>query len=232
MTSQCALLRHRCCLFVLALTVGATTAARSQVEIGGPTPPPVSARDRDAPPLDVKLGPVFGWLFLNEQVMSETYGTVAIPGLMMVTDVSADTRFVLGAGRGAARGNPFHDVTGYEGGDEAELTTVPLRIGLQSDLSPHPRLHLLCGLSAELVWMRERLPAAAVAGSPDHVDFDGWGEGLRFGFGPEWRSADDRRVVGFTMEWSASGGEVFGDGRRHEVNLTGTGLQFHVLWRL
>ena len=232
MTSHCAPLRRRCCLLVLALAVGGSAVARSEVEIGGSAAPPVPAHDRDVPPLDVRLGPVFGWLFLNEQVMSETYGSVATPGLMIVTDVSDDTRFVLGAGRGTSRGNPFHDVTGYEGSDEVELTTIPLRIGLQTDLSPHPRLHLLCGLSAEMVWMRERLPAAAVAGSRDHVDFDGWGEGLRFGFGPEWRSADARRVIGFTMEWGASGGEVFGDGRRHEVNLTGTGLQFHMLWRL
>ncbi|MDO9694386.1 MAG: hypothetical protein Q7W56_06610 [Candidatus Latescibacteria bacterium] len=232
MTSHCAPLRRRCCLLALALIVGGTAVAHSQVEIGGSAEPPVSYRNSSAPPPESRFGPTFGWLFLNEQVMSETYGSVAIPGLMFTADLSQDTRFVMGAGRGFARGNPFHDVTGFEGVDAAELTMIPLQIGLQSDLAPHPRLHILCGLSAELVWMQERLAAAAVAGSADHVDYDGWGEGLRVSFGPEWRSADARRVIGFAMNWGASGGEVHGGRRRHEVNLTGTGLQFHILWRL
>ncbi len=223
-----AALRRR--LAVLAMLVGGAATARAGVEIGGTDAAPVHARS--TAPLEIRVGPTFGWLFLAEQAMYETYGTVAIPGLMTATDLADDTRFVLAAGYGIARGSPFYDVTGFEGGDEAELTTIPLQIGLQSDISPHPSLRVLFGVSAEMVWMRERLPAAAVAGSPDHEDYDGWGAGLRFTFGPEWRAADGGRVVGFAMGWGASGGEVFGSGHRHDVNLTGASVQCHVLWRL
>lgn len=220
--------RHR--LVVLALLVAGTATARAGVEIGGTDAAPVHARH--VAPLEIWVGPTFGWLFLTEQAMSETYGTVAIPGLMSATDLADDTRFVLAAGYGFARGDPFYDVTGFEAADTAELTTIPVQVGLQSDISPHPSLRILCGLTAGLVWMREQLPAAAVAGAPDHEDHDGWGAGLHFTFGPEWRSADASRAVGFTMGWAVSGGEVFSRGQSHDVNLTGANVQCHVLWRL
>lgn len=215
---------------ILALLLAGAPAARAGVEIGGTDAAPV--HPRRAAPLEIWLGPTFGWRFLTEQAMSETYGTVAIPGLMSATDLADDTRFVLAAGYGFAQGDPFYDVTGFEGSGAAELTTIPVQVGLQSDISPHPSLRILCGVSAELVWMRERLPAAAVAGAPDHEDHDGWGAGLHFTFGPEWRTADDRRAVGFTMGWAVSGGEVFSRGQNHDVNLTGANVQCHILWRL
>ncbi len=217
-------------LVILALLVVGAPAARAGVEIGGTDAAPVHTRH--AAPLEIWLGPTFGWRFLTEQAMSETYGTVAIPGLMSATDLADDTRFVLAAGYGFARGDPFYDVTGFEGPGTAELTTIPVQVGLQSDISPHPSLRILCGLSAELVWMRERLPAAAFAGAPDHEDHDGWGAGLHFTFGPEWRAAAGRRAVGFTLGWAVSGGEVFSRGQNHEVNLTGANVQCHILWRL
>lgn len=223
-----AALRRR--LAVLVMLAGWATVAGAGVDIGGTDAAPVHARH--TAPLEFRVGPTFGWLFLSEQAMSETYGTVTIPGLMITTDLADDARFVLAAGYGFARGSPFYDTTGFEGGDDAELTTIPLQIGLQSDISPHPRLRVLCGVSAELVWMSERLPVAAVAGSPNHQDHDGWGAGLRFTFGPEWQAADGGRAVGFAMGWGPSGGEVFGDGNRHDVNLTGASVQCHVLWRL
>ncbi|MBK7702567.1 MAG: hypothetical protein IPI34_06550 [bacterium] len=192
---------------LLALLIVGAPPSPAGVEIGGTDAPPV--HPRHSAPLKIWVGPTIGWRFLTDQAMSETYGTVAIPGLMSATDLADDTRFVLAAGYGFARGDPFYDVTGFEGPWTAELTTIPVQVGLQSDLAPHPRLHILCGLSAELVWMQERLAAAAVAGSADYVVYDGWGEGLRVSFGPEWRAADARRAVGFTLDWGVSGGEVF-----------------------
>jgi len=217
-------------LIVLAALCASTAAAFPGDEVGGSDAPPV--RTRPDAPLVIRLGPAFGWRFLTEQSMSETYGHVAVPGLMCVTDLAHDSRLVLAAGYGFARGNPYLDVTGFDGANAAELTMVPLQVGLQSDVSPHPCLRILCGLSAESLWIRERLPVAALPGSPDHEDHDGWGAGLHFTFGPEWRTADDRRAFGFTMSWAAAGGEVHSRGRSHDVNLTGTHVQCHVLWRL
>jgi hypothetical protein len=232
MTSNAIRAGVRSSLVVLVTTAWGAAAALGGVEIGGSDAAPPPDPGRHAPAPEVRFGPTFGWLFLTDQSMSETYSTMAMPSLVIATDIADGARFVMGAGYGFAHGNPFSGVTGFEGDDEAELTAIPLQIGLQSDISPHPRLHILCGLSAELVWMRERLPFAAVAGSADHEDFDGWGSGLRFTFGPELRSADAGRVVGFAMGWGVSGGEVSGRGRHHEVNLTGVGVQCHVLWRL
>lgn len=226
--ASCAALRRR--LTIPAMLVVWATVAGAGVEIGGTDAPPV--HPRHSAPLKIWVGPTIGWRFLTDQAMSETYGTVAIPGVMSATDLADDTRFVLAAGYGFARGDLFYDVTGFEGSDTAELTTIPVQVGLQSDISPHPSLRVLCGLTAEMVWMRERLPAAAVAGSPDHEEHDGWGAGLHFTFGPEWRSADASRAFGFTMGWVVSGGEVFSQGHRHDVNLTGADVQCHVLWRL
>ncbi|MDO9172719.1 MAG: hypothetical protein Q7W29_12910 [bacterium] len=183
-----------------------------------------------APDQDMMIGISINRLILAEQDMADTYGTVAIPGVTAVAAIADHSRFVFTAGCGFAKGSPFYDVTGYEGDNEARLKTILMQFGMQGDLSRNTRLRVYWGLSAELARIHERLPA--YAGSPDHDDFDGWGTGLRFTFGPEWRSADAARAIGLTMGWGTVGGAVSHEGHRHEVNLSGAGLQCHVLWRM
>jgi hypothetical protein len=211
MTSSMA--RSRFTLLLLALAV-----------VGTPTACPA------APDRDMMIGLSIDRLVLTEQDMADTYGTVAIPGVTAVATIADHTRFVFTGGYGFTSGSPFYEVTGYEHDDEARLRAILLQFGLQGDLSRNSRLHVYWGLSAELARFHERLPA--YAGSPGHDDFDGWGTGLRFTFGPEWRTADANRAIGLTMGWGAVGGEVSHEGRRHDVNLSGVGLQCRVLWRL
>lgn len=179
---------------------------------------------------DMMIGISLDRQVFTEQEMADTYQTITIPSVIAVADIADRARFVMTAGYGFKRGNPFRDSVGFGGDDEARLKTILLRLGLQGDLSQNPRLHVFWGLSAGLARFHERLPARS--SPPDHEDFDGWGTGLQLTFGPEWNTADATRAAGLMMGWGVIGGEVSHEGHRHEVNMTGIALQCYYMWRI
>jgi hypothetical protein len=179
---------------------------------------------------DMMIGISLDRLVFTERDMADTYGKIAVPSVIAAADIADRARFVMTAGYGFTRGNPFRGHVGFEGDDEAELKAILLRFGVQGDLSRHPRLHVFWGLSAGLARFHERLPARA--SPPDHDDFDGWGTGLQLTFGPEWNTADAARAVGLMMGWGVIGGDALHEGLRHEVNMTGIALQCYYMWRM
>jgi len=194
-------------------------------EVGG-TP---DAKDTplDLSLLGLELSPHAGYAIFSEQDMYDTYIGMPQVGLEASVGIDADARFVIGIGYGSTAGDPFYDVPEFEGSDDVRLRAAPLSVGVKLNASRNPRYRLYWGMFVLATWMQEKVPALdAIHGDP-YRTYDGWGMGYLTTIAPEWRSRDQRRAVGLTLQWGGSRADIGRGYDDHPVNLVGLGARIH-----
>jgi hypothetical protein len=226
------LLTVLCLLLPMALAVDAVCAPR---DAGAGTPPRevggrfltaeerARAEDRGPPRgFDTELEVGAGVQSLSDEDLDRTYGLLPSIGVGASWRLAASTRLVIGARYACSRGDPYYDMPGFSGGDDATLRAVPLTIGVRANLNPGSRLRYHVGCALQLAWLQETFP---VDGGPNR--FTGYGIGPLVMTGPEWRSRDERRAVGLEFGLGARGGHVDHGTDRHDVDLTGVQVRLY-----
>lgn len=201
-------------------------ASTPDTSADSPSPPEIGVLS-DAPvglpwrgPLDQEIEFGLSALIPTEDDISAIYGGVPVAQARLSVRIGRQSQFFLGGGYGRAHGDPYYDQPSFEAADEAELTVVPVQMGVRINLLPRDEFRLNLGFLMEAVWLRERLPVGEL-GDPEPWRSDsGWTRGIGVTFGPEWRSRNLRRAVGFEAGLTGNGGTI-GKAPERDANLTG-----------
>lgn len=220
--SACALVLAALCFgrpaYSEASTPGAAADQPSVSEVGTRSDAPAGLPWRG--PLDQEIEFGLSVLIPSEDDLNAIHGAVPVAQARLSVKVGRRTRFFLGGGYGRAHGDPYYDRPGFDTADEATLTVVPIQMGVRINLMPREDFRLNLGFLMEAVWLRERLPVGEL-GDPEPWRSDsGWTRGVGVTFGPEWRSRNLRRAVGFEAGLTGNGGSV-GKAPERDANLTG-----------
>jgi len=193
---------------------------------------PPTARAASPDPFGVEIGPVVHRLGFFEDDMDGTYGGMFTYGLKLAWSRHHMTRQFFSMTYGQKSGDPFYDITDFEGTTRNRLRAVQWRLGTEVNVTNGERFRIYLGMAAEFGFMQERQPEVGGGTRESMTTYDGWGFGLVGQLTGEWRSADLRRAVGLGVYLGGSGTEVEGGYRRHDVDLSAYGITLYSSMRL
>jgi hypothetical protein len=189
----------------------------------------LTASDRSRDP-EIELEILGGVQTLVEEDMDATYDLVPSAGLGISAAVSPTVRVLVAASYGEARGDPYHGEPEFYGG-ESRLRIVPLEVGIRVDMAGRTRTRLLFAAGFSVAWVQETLPVEDESG--ERIVHDGYGAGVSLALGPEFRSRDGMRALGFQLGWGRSGLDLeSGRAGSRELDLTGFRARLYLVTRI
>jgi len=189
---------------------------------------PASAGPYDTVERPVSLSLSFtGFNFLNDD-MSATYGTVPAVGVRLVRQMDERAEFFVGIQYAADSGNPYRGTPDFRTGKKTELKLTPVDFGVRLNAMNHPRHRFYLGFALRYLWMSEEGPWASSWYDLLEPEYSGWGWGLRFLGGPEWRDSSGRIAVGLEGSFGPQEAAVEQQDDERDADLSGTEVRIYV----
>lgn len=183
-------------------------------------------------PSDAGLRPTmisvtFGGLrFLNDD-MHDTYGMAPAVGLRIGKQMDERAEIFLGLQYGEDSGNPF-ETPDFRSARETELKLAPITFGARLNVTKSRCCRFYFGLALRYLWMSEKAPWSSSWDDPAEPDYSGWGWGLWFMAGPEWRDPEERFAAGLEVSFGPQAAVIKQGYSEREVDLSGSDVRFYL----
>jgi len=157
-------------------------------------------------------------LSFSETDISDTYHHIAMYGVEAIVPIAPSVSVIISGAYGKAGGSPFFDDPTFDAENINSVTMAPFSLGFRTNVSQNDRLRIYLTGAVQATWVQEEY---------DRVD-DGLCYGFILGYGPEWRSSDDRVGVSVLARWRGGSGDLGRGEQRHGFNTTGFSLRLGV----
>jgi hypothetical protein len=168
------------------------------------------------------MGLTYEFLSLTESDIEDTYGHISLFGLEAAVPIGINTSVILNGAYGQTNGNPFFDDPTFTGPADQTVKISPFSLGFRSNVSQNDRLRIYISAAFQATWIQEETIETS----------EGFGYGFIFGYGPEWRSQDDRLGISMLAQWRGGSGDLGRGYESHTFNTTGFSMRLGVTYSL
>lgn len=192
---------------------------------------PALAQNLAQPSIDGEADFSFAYQHLTGQDMEETYSNLPYFGAGFSFLIAPELRTYLGLRYGWKSGDPYHDIPGFENGQNITVKTLPFLIGLKLNLARSTRVRFQLGLALMLSYTWEKVtPQIDPYGGLDDATASNVLAGYMATFGPEWYLGNGPNAIGLEFGYGGTKGTLSTDSNQHSIDLTGfSGRIYYIL---